>query len=75
MLYHIQLNVEEIGFLSYSAEARQRLDDSKFVDENVDDATTMYGISIQNEVWKNEINVFHKEISRTELLSSQGGKL
>jgi len=67
MLYQIQLNIEEI----YSTEARKGLDDGKFVDETVGDATTMYGISIQNEVWKNEINVFHREISRTELFSSE----
>ena len=71
MLYQIQLNIEEI----YSTEARKGLDDGKFVDETVGDATTMYGISIQNEVWKNEINVFHREISRTELFSSEGERL
>ena len=71
-LYQVQLNVERIEFLSQSARTPGEEHEEDLINEQVDDATALYGISIQNEVWKNEINVFHKEITRDGVINSQG---
>ena len=74
ILYQIQLNIEEIEFSSYSTKTPKEKPDKEFTHKKLDEAATLYGMSIQNEVWKNEINIFHKEITGDKLLNFDGEK-
>lgn len=74
ILYQIQLNIEEIEFLNCSMKAPQEKHENEFLHRKIDEAATLYGMSIQNEVWKNEMNIFHKEITGDKILNFNGEK-
>ena len=75
ILHQVQLNVEEIALLSFKIKKPEEMDDDQLSDKKINNIAAMYGIVIQNEVWRNELNTFHKEITDNEAFFNEEGKV
>lgn len=74
-IHEIHLRVEDLEIIVHQNEKPREVDYGliDFFDYNFTAST--YGMVIQNEVWRNELNSFHKEIDEGEILAHEGKQM